>query len=149
MNPVNEKKSPLKLLILQKFNSYVLHNVLWIWFKFRKNLGRLSGRWRSGWKIGWDAAGQRLKPCTRGFLIRIAVNAVKKMISPPKIANLTKIRSFHRTHRLKLRTLCGEKLLFSPLFTAILTLFFCRNLDPGLHLLVILLGKSILKRLKY
>ena len=48
--------------------------------------------------------------------------------SPLKTANLTKLHRFRRNNCVKMRVLCGENYFFSPLFTAILTLFFYQTL---------------------
>ena len=52
----------LKPILSQKVNAYVSHKAEWIWLKFKREIIRVSHRWRSGRRSGWHEIGQWSKP---------------------------------------------------------------------------------------
>ena len=88
-----EKKfSPLKLQILQiftaNFNGYL---------KMTGIISKVSHRWRSGIRSCWHAWDKRFQPVYGGlFFVNNPLNAVQKIFSQIKTANLTKIHRIER-----------------------------------------------------
>ena len=116
-----EKKfSPLKWQILQiftdKFNAYL---------KFAGNIIEVSDRWRNGIRCWWHAVGEWFQPQYGSFFfVKNPVNAVKRNFST---LNSTQILQKFTAFTAFSAKRCGcfaVKKVFSPLFTANLTLFF-------------------------